>query len=198
MAQSNRTAYALLGFLTRGPMSGYDIKKAVEGSVDNFWNESFGQIYPTLRRLSDEGLIDKEEAATPGGRPRHVYAINAAGREALAQWLREDTPPPPVRIELLLKLFFGIQADRETNRAQILAYRERMTSDLARYRAIADALRAEKHGNAELPYWLLTLRFGERDRQAHIDWCDEALEMLDQLPNPGDTRRTSAIEEWTR
>lgn len=198
MAQSNRTAYAVLGFLTRGPMSGYDIKKAVEGSVDNFWSESFGQIYPTLRRLSDEELIDKEEATTPGGRPRHVYAINDAGRAALAQWLRDDTPPPPVRIELLLKLFFGIQADRETNRAQILAYRERMTSDLARYRAISEALRAEKQGNAELPYWLLTLRFGERDRQAHIDWCDEALEILDQLPNSDHAHGSSPFEEWAR
>ncbi len=190
MATSNRTHFAILGFLTLGPMSGYDIKKLVEESTENFWSESFGQIYPALRRLTEEGLIEKDEAASEGGRPRHVYSIHDRGREALAAWLREPTEPPPVRIELLLKLFFGARCDRATNRQQILAYREQMVRDLERYRSITERLHRERADAADLPYWLLTLRFGERDRAAHIAWCDEALAVLEGLPDdttsPGD------------
>ncbi|MBW2280705.1 MAG: PadR family transcriptional regulator [Deltaproteobacteria bacterium] len=183
MATPNRTHFAVLGFLTLGPMSGYDIKKLVEDSVENFWSESFGQIYPALRRLTEEGLIEKAEGASEGGRPRHVYSINDRGREAHAAWLREPTDPPPVRIELLLKLFFGARADPATNRQQILAYREQMVRDLDRYRSITARLHRERADADDLPYWLLTLRFGEHDRAAHIAWCDETLAALETLPS---------------
>ncbi|MFQ5352803.1 MAG: PadR family transcriptional regulator [Candidatus Binatia bacterium] len=126
MAAPNRTAYAILGFLTVKPMSGYDVKKAVEASIDNFWKESYGQIYPILKRLSEEGSIEKSESATGGKRPRHLYTITERGREKLKSWLREPTEPSPVRMELLLKLFFGSQVDHNTNRRQIEDYRERL------------------------------------------------------------------------
>ena len=113
MAVRNRTAYAILGFLTRCPMSGYDIKKAVEESVDNFWKESFGQIYPILRRLSQQGLVAKTTSeVVKGERPRHVYAITDKGRKELRHWLTAMTEPPRIRNELLLKLFFGGLTDR--------------------------------------------------------------------------------------
>ena len=196
MAASNRTHFAILGFLTLGPMSGYDIKKLVEESTENFWSESLGQIYPALRRLTEEGLIEKAEAPSEGGRPRNVYSINDRGREALAAWLREPTEPPPVRIELLLKLFFGSRCDRATNRQQILAYREQMERDLERYRSINESLHRERADAADLPYWLLTLRFGERDRAAHIAWCDEALAVLEGLPNGGSEGGDEGDPTW--
>jgi len=205
MATPNRTRFAILGFLTLGPMSGYDIKKLIEVSVANFWSESFGQLYPALRWLTQAGLIEKNEAPSKGGRPRHVYSINDRGREALASWQQEPTEPPPLRIELLLKLFFGAHADRTTNRAQILAYREQMVRDREHYRSISERLDHERAQAADLPYWHLTLRFGEHDRTAHIAWCDEALAALEELPDHGSeskgkskNERNSKWQESTR
>ena len=196
MGTSNRTHFAILGFLTLGPMSGYDIKKLVEESTENFWSESFGQIYPALRRLTEAGLVEKDEGPSEGGRPRHVYSINDRGREALAAWLREPTEPSPVRMELLLKLFFGARCDRATNRQQILAYREQMVRDLERYRSITERLHRERAEAADLPYWLLTLRFGERDRAAHIAWCDETLAVLEGLPDAGSEADDEGNPTW--
>lgn len=192
MAATNRTHFAILGFLSLGPMSGYDIKKLVAESTENFWSESFGQIYPALRRLTEAGLIEQSAAPSEGGRRRHVYAINAAGSAALAVWLRQPAELPQVRIELMLKLFFGSRCDRATNRAQILAYREQMVNDLERYRSITERLHRERAAAADLPYWLLTLRFGERDRTAHIEWCDEALAVLEGLPESESEARREA------
>ncbi len=197
MATPNRTRFAILGFLTWGPMSGYDIKKRIEESVDNFWSESFGQIYPALRRLTEEGLVEKKEAPSEGGRQRHVYSINDSGRRALAAWQLAPTESPPVRMELLLKLFFGAHCDPTTNREQILAYREDMTRDLERYRVITEHLHRERAGDAALPYWLLTLRFGEHDRAAHVAWCDEALRALEELPDRGSPSPGDDNEERT-
>jgi DNA-binding PadR family transcriptional regulator len=177
-------------------MSGYDIKRSVEESTENFWSESFGQIYPALRRLTEEQLIEKDETPTDGGRPRHVYSINDRGREALVAWLREPTEAPPLRIELLLKLFFGARSDRATNREHILVYREQMLRDLERYRSITERLHRERADAADLPYWLLTLRFGERDRAAHIAWCDEALTVLEGLPDGGSEGNQEGNPPW--
>lgn len=183
MATANRTAYAILGLLTVEPMSGYDIKKAVEGSIENFWSESYGQIYPMLRRLAAEGSIKQSTAHAKGKRPRHLYAITQRGRDVLHAWLREPTEPPPVRIEILLKLFFGGHVDHETNHRQIEDYREHVTADLERYRAIEEMLGREHAGHPDLPYWLMTLRFGIRTRAAEIQWCDEAVAILESIPN---------------
>ena len=50
MAKENRSKYAVLGMLATGPKSGYDIKQTIETSIGHFWNESYGQIYPILKR----------------------------------------------------------------------------------------------------------------------------------------------------
>ena len=38
-------------------MSGYDLGQNIRGSVGFFWNESYGQIYPNLKKLAAEGLV---------------------------------------------------------------------------------------------------------------------------------------------
>ena len=48
MSRLNRTTQAILGFLTWGPMSGYDVKKAVEQKI-------IPGIPPWERRNPDEG-----------------------------------------------------------------------------------------------------------------------------------------------
>ena len=39
--------YALLGFLSRGPHSGYDIKKALGESTQHFWGKATGRFIQT-------------------------------------------------------------------------------------------------------------------------------------------------------
>jgi DNA-binding PadR family transcriptional regulator len=105
----SRTDFVILGLLTVGSSaSGYDIRKAVESSIGYFWSESYGQIYPTLKRLAKKGLI-QPSAATPNSR-RQQYSITPAGRESLQQWLAQPFYNEPPRNEFLLKLFFGGEA----------------------------------------------------------------------------------------
>jgi len=178
MPAPNRTMYAVLGFLCRRPMSGYDLKKAVEQSVGNFWKESYGQLYPILKRLSDDGLASKTDAGAGGKRTRHLYSITPAGRDALRRWLEEATEPQQLRNELLLKLFFGGRGDAAWSRRQVEQARERLVADLARYKSIHERLQREQSGDVDFEFWTITLRYGERDAQALIDWCDETITAL--------------------
>src|ERR671930_2677824 len=102
----------VLGLLALRPRSGYDIKTIVDRSTRFFWAASYGQIYPELRRLEEEGLIEGEDAPN-GARSRRVYRITAAGRTALEEWLLGSTVTIELRDESLLRLFFADALPRE-------------------------------------------------------------------------------------
>src|SRR5207248_1647711 len=86
-SRSIKSRYALLGMLSIRPMSGYDIKKLIEASISNFWSESYGQIYPTLKQLVAEKLVTRTVKKQTGKPDRHVYALTPAGRRRLREWL---------------------------------------------------------------------------------------------------------------
>jgi PadR family transcriptional regulator AphA len=112
--KTNAVTSVVLGLLSHGPRSGYDIKAAVDRSTRFFWAASYGQIYPELRRLEEEGLIEGEDAPR-GERGRRVYKLTKAGRDALVEWLLSPTGPAiELRDESLLRLFFADALPRET------------------------------------------------------------------------------------
>src|SRR2546421_362366 len=57
MTDLSPTGRVVLGMLALGNRTGYDIKQVVDKSTRHFWAASYGQIYPELRRLEDQGLV---------------------------------------------------------------------------------------------------------------------------------------------
>ncbi len=198
--QGTTTVEALLGMLTLEPMSGYGLKQLIEQSIGNFWRESFGQIYPTLKRLEEQGLIKSAEEGKAG---RVVYAITEAGRAHLRAWL-DDAPRPRVpRNELLLKLFFGRMAPVESMRRHVVETRARFAADLLRYEKTGRQLNERHQGKPNLPYYLIALNYGRREAQMIVDWCDETLAALaaikpaKQAPKTA-LKRTAKAKRGTR
>src|SRR2546423_10509731 len=74
------TARVVLGMLRLGQRTGYEIKQLVDVSTRFFWAASYGQIYPELKRLEDDALIQGGEAATDGGRRREDRVTAEGGR----------------------------------------------------------------------------------------------------------------------
>src|ERR1700756_5193368 len=101
------TGRVILGMIALGRQTGYDIKQLVDKSTRHFWAASYGQIYPELRRLQDQGLGDGREEPS-GARARTVYVLTDAGRAALRGWLASDAELVyELRDEGMLKLFFS-------------------------------------------------------------------------------------------
>jgi len=90
------TRYVLLGLLDIKPMSGYDIRRNLKISLDSLWSASYGQIYPTLHRLADQGLVHAVSTPT-GSRERIVYHLTDEGRAEFEAWLNEPISYPPTR-----------------------------------------------------------------------------------------------------
>ncbi len=181
MPANSRSKFAVLGFLTWKPMSGYDLKKAVESSISNFWSESYGQIYPILRQLTAEGLTTRETTVTEGGRPQHVYAITPAGRAALARWLAEPASREPTRNELLLKIFFGSQGDIAGLIAHLEESERRNRIEVAKYAEISREISQTSGDLPEARFWMMTVRYYLRVCRAAIDWAAETRKELEAI-----------------
>lgn len=179
--KAGTTEYAVLGMLGWGPASGYDLKKRFEGSVAHFWSESYGQIYPILARLAAQGLAERRLERQKGKPDRYVYSITTEGQERLGAWLREPAREQGFRSELLLKLFFGRRRPVEESVRHVERFRERQQALRRGYADRERELLRKHRAHPELPYWLMTLRFGASRANALLRWSEETLKTLERL-----------------
>jgi DNA-binding PadR family transcriptional regulator len=95
----------LLALLAKEPAHGYELKLALEHTFGEAYpSPNIGQIYVTLRRLEEDGLVFSqgvEQATRPNKR---VYEVTPAGREALRSWVAQPTDGPRIRDEFFTKL----------------------------------------------------------------------------------------------
>jgi DNA-binding PadR family transcriptional regulator len=178
---ASKTDDAILGMLTVSPMTGYDMKKFSEQSLTHFWHESFGNLYPRLKRLEADGLVRGRREARSHGPDATVYSLTEAGRDRFDAWLEEDPEPERIRNELLLKVFFSARGKLATCRRRIEAHRREQVALLARYEEIGRLADEQGEGRPEGPFWRLSLRRGVLLTEARIRWCDECLDMLTEL-----------------
>ncbi|GGE08867.1 hypothetical protein GCM10011571_07700 [Marinithermofilum abyssi] len=110
--------HILLGVLSWAPNSGYGIKSEVEyrGRELGWGRVSFGSIYPQLKKLEYQGLI-QTVSTEEEGRKTKIYELTAKGWRELSHWLEQPPSPPEMRDELQMKLSFwdtGKPEDRES------------------------------------------------------------------------------------
>src|SRR5215471_1515511 len=181
--------FALLGILSLCPGSGYDIKKMVESSIGYFWSESYGRIYPLLKQLTKEGMIQPQRGDKASRRERQSYVITDKGTRALEEWLRREPRLEPNRSELLLKMFFSGRIPVEVASAHVVARKRIEEHNLARYAQVEESLRRNRATHPELPYWLSTVSYGRHRSEAIVLWCDETLRRFSQLKKQTNARR---------
>jgi PadR family transcriptional regulator, regulatory protein AphA len=159
------TGRVVLGLIAFGKRTGYDIKAFVDKTTRYFWAASYGQIYPELKRLEEQGLL-RGRPEPSGGRARTVYELTAAGTAALEGWLESDDEPGyELRDEGMLKLFFSDSLP-ERRLAIVQAIRTRHERKLAQLRSI-EAFASEGPTGSHL-----TLQMGIGSTEWIIEWCE--------------------------
>ena len=184
------TTFVLLGVLAAGgPMTGYDLRGWIAGAIGHFWSESFGQIYPELKRMTAEGLV----TAAQGADGRKPYRITPAGRAALTDWLERHPQAETVRSELLLKLYFGRFLGTETARDLLTGARDRASERIGGLEAAAADLRRGETRGEELLFSLLVTDRGLAAARAERDWASRALKAVDALEDGGPDAALAAL-----
>ena len=163
--------------------SGYDLKKAFDGSVRHFWPADQSQIYRTLTQLVDDGLV--ERAAAPGEkhRDRFVYTITAPGRADLHTWLAAPLPPAE-REPFLIQVFFADNLPGEAALRLLEQQRDDLRAQYGFYDQLFGQMTAANPGAVDartldaraLFYRGLTLEYVLAIGQAYLRWLDAAID----------------------
>lgn len=173
--------HAILGFLQKEPMTGYDLKTACfDQSVAYFWPADQAQIYRTLDKLADQGFIESHVEIQDERPNRKVYQITESGRAELARWLRTAAPLTAYREPFLVQLFFADQLSNAEAiallKAQMAAHRER----LALYHTIPLPSLDDPATDRSGVFQRFTLELGLRSEEAVIQWLEDTIAHLER------------------
>jgi DNA-binding PadR family transcriptional regulator len=182
MMKENTSYYVILGILSFGECSGYDIKRKIEHGIGYFYKVSNGQIYPVLKKLVLHNNATCVTEKNDGKPDRKVYSITDQGLAVLKEWLQADTGS-----ELLIKLFFGSNLPIAQNLHLISDIRKKKESALNTYNNIASYFNLSTINEVRDYYNYFTLRFGQLISKTYIDWCDEVSGILHLLDKAGGT-----------
>ncbi len=192
MSRKSKANFTILGLLSMEPMSGYEIKKTIERTISHFWQESFGNIYPTLKRLHEQKMVSRKVVAQSGKPDRHTYSITDRGMAELMTWLEEPVDRIPVRNELLLKMFFSRLVSPEVTIANLERHLRNLRQIMGQYKGFEQMVEQEAttpEDKESLPYWLSTVRYGIHSVQGRIRWCEETIANLRTPSEQGKTKR---------
>lgn len=73
----------ILGTLQVQALHGYEIAKQIKATSKTVLNVAEGQLYPSLHKLEEEGLVTAVWQPQEGKPPRKVYCLTEAGRAEL-------------------------------------------------------------------------------------------------------------------
>jgi DNA-binding PadR family transcriptional regulator len=169
-AKISATEAALLGLLTRGELSGYDLQRAGERSGGFFWAPTKSRIYAVLPQLVERGFATSREVQQSGRPNKQLYRITKSGRAALQTWLEEAPVLDPERAPLLLKLYFGDLLSPEI----LLAHIRKAKGEAV---ALKQRLEAQPQQSGSM-YADLTVRHGLEWARAMIRWTSAAEQEL--------------------
>lgn len=173
-----KTRYVLLGLLQEENLSGYDIKKIIEIRMSFFWQESYGQIYPELGKMKEEGLIDIDntESIEDKKREKIKYTITPKGHRELKKWIEADNEKDTTRSEFLLKMYLSTDKNIEEMRKHIIKFREQSEEKLMLFNIFEAQLKQYKEIHSNHKQILYVLNLGIRQAKLYIDWSNEILE----------------------
>jgi DNA-binding PadR family transcriptional regulator len=161
--------YFVLGLLAQQPMSGYDIKRLLERLKWLIGSSSFGNIYPTLHALLQDGWVTVDVITHNDRPPKKVYTIHEKGRQALQEWLDRLVPPKASMKAFVMRLILardldhsGLVAHLRQRRAQVISHR--------------DALEEMSGESGQTGVgWQLALDYGLAVADTELNWLDRAL-----------------------
>jgi DNA-binding PadR family transcriptional regulator len=168
------TECCVLGLLADREQSGYDLNKFAQRSVGLIYAPAKSRIYAVLPRLLERGFVRRRAIAQERRPDKHIYRITAAGRASLADWLN-DTSRPQSRPLLLLKVFFGAEADPDALAEQLRNRREQVAAELEMLEEIESTLIPARESTF---FQLLTVDWGLAIDPVEVKWIDRTLRRL--------------------
>jgi DNA-binding PadR family transcriptional regulator len=174
--------HTILAFLSRQPLSGYDVaKEFAEGFGGCFWKASQQQVYAELTKLEQQGDVTYEAIPQSGRLDKKIYSITERGHQELTDWLTKPTEPTAIREDLGV---MGLAGHLVPSQAIVreIERRQQLHMEMARQAKKLDEHFAKHLESLELKdlYMHLIIRRAIRYQEDWVAWCEEALQAIAQ------------------
>jgi len=169
---------ALLGLIAEVPgVSGYDIMKIFDRSMAHYWHAHPTQIYPTLERMEEFGLIKRRNVVQRNRPNKHLYTITQAGERVLLEWLESPFEGINLKHPPLLRCRFLGNLGPDGAIAVLEEERRSWAIHLMRYRELEKTYFADGKGYSDVNqmFSMFTLRRGIDWMEENIRWCEWAI-----------------------
>jgi DNA-binding PadR family transcriptional regulator len=177
---------AILGLLADSPMHGYELRQKLSTTIGSLRVFSYGSLYPTLRRLQDDGDITSDPAqidpdAVPlmSKRSRVIYRLTAEGKEKLAELLGDSGPQASSDDGFEIHLAFFSRTSSEA-RLRILQSRRRRLE--TRRDGLSAAL--SKAAGRMDAYTDQLRQLGLESTDREVRWINELIEKETRIEDP--------------
>lgn len=171
-------ARLILGLLSLSPMTGYELKKHFDSSINHFWNADKAQIYRTLTQLVKDGHATVLTIAQSNYPDRQEHHITELGRETLVQWLEDEVTAHTPREPFLARVFFAAELERDGVLEMIEARRLATQALLDEYLSQREDIDMRAAADRRSFLMAATLDNGIRHAAAELEWLEAVSEHL--------------------
>ncbi|MET9882068.1 PadR family transcriptional regulator [Streptomyces sp. NPDC006430] len=175
--------HAVLAALLDEELSGYQLAKAFDLGVANFWHALPQQLYAELTRLENDGLIAGREVVQDTRPNKRLFTVTGAGLAELEQFTASSAKPSSIRDDLVVKVQAADHVDTGTLIAQLTERAAFAGAKVDLFGALLRTMRGDRteedflrHGERVGPY--LTCLRGLAFEQGNRDWCERTIAVL--------------------
>lgn len=178
-------AYGILGFLNYAPMSGYDLVKAFDSSLQFFWHAQNSHIYLELKKLEKKGYICGETVIQSERPNKRIFSITETGKKEFMDWLAEGAGEDAAQFKsaFLMKVFFGGNMSPAQSIDMLGKFKADCEVFLEKMESTPESV--EHYGrnkeNYQTLYWQFTVDFGYSFIKTCVEWAGRCIAALETL-----------------
>ncbi|MDJ0466542.1 PadR family transcriptional regulator [Streptomyces sp. H27-C3] len=168
--------HAVLAALLDGEYSGYQLAKAFDVGVANFWHALPQQLYAELAKLEKEGLVVGREVVQESRPNKRLFRVTDTGLAELEEFAAGVAKPTFIRDDLVVKVQTvdfveaGPVIEQLDERAAVARAKTELFRELLRkMRGALDEEQFLREGERIGPY--LTCLRGLSLEEEHEAWC---------------------------
>lgn len=178
--------HGILGLLTYGSMTGYELMKVFNESLTFFWNAQTSQIYRELDTIEKKGWVNSKYIVQEDKPNKKLFTISDKGKEELVRWVDKHSAKDMMKIRdsMTMRVFFGSEGDIDALKRELIEYRsinEHFLNSLKKVESELDYREQIAKKPGEKLYWLMGIKRGYKTAQSNMEWVDECLELLENM-----------------
>ncbi|KMK76525.1 PadR family transcriptional regulator [Alkalihalobacillus pseudalcaliphilus] len=171
--------YALLGIISKKPITGYDVVRIFKQQMIYFWNSTHSQIYTELHKMENDNLIEHELVIQGTSPNKKVYSLTDSGKKDLIRWaIEEPLKTTKIKDEFLIKAtIFPILTVNEINKLldEVIEREEKILSMTKDWKEHFSSQEGQDVGT------MLTVEYGIRYSEMYLEWCKWAKQYFNEI-----------------